>query len=84
MKIQVDVTGIAKTGINKAQRPYFIYSGYVHLPEVKYPQLIQFYSEAVYQPGVSLTVPVVPGVTDSKPTFTVDFSSAQLTAKAAA
>jgi len=78
MKIQVDVSAVKKTGVNKAGRPYFIYQGYCHLPEVKFPQLIEFYSEAIYQAGVSLSVPVEPGVTDSKPVFNVDFSAAQV------
>lgn len=74
--IRVDVEKIERQGTNKHQRAYFIQSGYAHLPGLRFPQLIEFYTETVLIPG-SYDVPCAFRVEDRKVAFALDYSAAK-------
>lgn len=84
MQIRVEIDSIKRNGVNKAHRPYFILSAYAVLPGIKHPQLIEFYTETLHNPGAVLEVPVVCSVKDKKAVFEPDFSAARPATKAAA
>jgi len=55
MVVQVEVTGVTRSGIAKQSgNPYCMAEGYVKLPNIPYPQRFMFYCSAqneVPQPG---------------------------------
>lgn len=75
MIIRVEVTGVNRTGISaKNQKPWCMFEGYCHLPNVPYPQKATFYAELpsqVPQPGM-YECDVVIDVRDGRLDFQVD------------
>lgn len=73
--IIVEVTGQYRTGTAaKSGKPYCMYTAFVHLPNIPYPQMADFYAELpnqVPQPG-TYECDVVASVRDSRLSFEVD------------
>ena len=75
MNITLEIEKTIRTGQNKANRTYHIYSGYACLPGLRHPQLCEFYSEVNYGAGTNLSVPIVAGIEDRKISFRPDFDN---------
>ena len=73
--INVEVTGQYRSGTAaKSGKPYCMYTGYVHLPNIPYPQKADFYAalpNEVPQPGM-YQCDVLADVRDGRLTFEVD------------
>jgi hypothetical protein len=73
--IIVEVTGQNRTGTaQKSGKPYCMFTAYVHLPNVPYPQKADFYAETpsqVPQPG-TYECDVIADVRDGRLSFDVD------------
>lgn len=76
MEIRVEVEAIARHGVTKSQKPYFILSCYVTLPGIKFPQACELFSDKALNPG-HYVCPVVASIRDKRPAFDVDLSAAQ-------
>jgi len=75
MTLLVEVTGINRTGTAaKSGQPYCMFQAFVHLPNIPYPQKVDFYAAAlneVPQPG-TYECDVIADVRDGRLQFTCD------------
>ncbi|TFH76247.1 propanediol utilization protein [Pseudomonas kribbensis] len=75
MVIRVEVTGIQRSGTaQKSGKPYTMFQGYCHLPNIPYPQKADFYAQGpteVPQPGM-YECDVIADVRDGRLVFEVD------------
>lgn len=73
--IIVEVTGQQRSGIAaKSQKPYCMFTCFVHLPNIPYPQMCDFYAQAsneVPQPG-TYECDIIATVRDGRLIFEVD------------
>ena len=73
--IIVEITGNHRSGTAaKSGKPYCMYEGYVHLPNVPYPQRADFYAETPNQVprAGKYECDVIAQVRDSRLSFEVD------------
>jgi hypothetical protein len=75
MDIKVEVEGIKKTGVSKAQKPYFILSCYVYLPDVRHPQACELFSDKALNNGI-YNVPADFSIVDKRPAMSLNVSEA--------
>lgn len=75
MDIKVEVEGIKKTGVSKSNKPYFILSCYVSLPDVRHPQACELFSDKAHNPGQYLA-PVAFTIKDNRPFMELNLSEA--------
>jgi len=74
MVIRVEVTGNGRGGTAKSGKPYYMFEGFVHMPNCPYPQKAMFYAETeqqVPQPGM-WECDIKADVRDGRLTFDVD------------
>ncbi|WP_296185808.1 propanediol utilization protein [Pseudomonas sp. UBA1879] len=74
LTVLVEVNGISRSGTSGKGNPYCMYEGYVHLPNVPYPQKASFYAQSsaeAPQPG-TYEVDVILDVRDGRITLEVD------------
>jgi hypothetical protein len=75
MTLLVEITGNSRSGVaSKSQKPYCMFEGFVHLPNVPYPQKTSFYAQAqneVPQTGI-YECDVLVDVRDGRLEFTCD------------
>ena len=75
MILLVEVTGINRTGVaSKSGKPYCMFQAFVHLPNIPYPQKVDFYAAApneVPQPG-TYECDVIADVRDGRLEFNCD------------
>jgi len=74
MTLLVEVTGNTRTGTAKSGNPYCMFEGFVHLPNVPYPQKTMFYaslSNEVPQAG-TYECDVIADVRDGRLEFNCD------------
>lgn len=76
MDLKVEIEGVKKSGVSKAQRQYFILSCYVHLPDVRHPQACELFSDKLLNPG-SYSVPCSFTIKENRPAFEMNLSEAQ-------
>lgn len=75
MDIKVEVEGIKKTGVSKSNKPYFILSCYVSLPDVRHPQACELFSDKAFNPGLYVA-PCSFSIKDNRPAFELNMSEA--------
>lgn len=76
MELKVEVEGIKKSGVSKANTPYFILACYVALPGVRHPQACDLFSDKALNPG-TYDVPLVFSIKENRPAIELKLSEAK-------
>lgn len=71
----IEITGNSRSGVAaKSGKPYVMFQGFVHIPNVPYPQQTDFYASApneVPQPG-TYECDIIPVIKDGRLSFECD------------
>lgn len=79
MTVKFETTGTFRSGISKAQKPYFMCEAYAHLPGCPYPQKFSYYASAQNEvlPVGHYEADVTVSVKDDRLNFDVDARQAR-------
>lgn len=75
MDLKVEIEGVKKSGVSKAQKQYFILSCYIYLPDVRHPQACELFSDKLLNPG-TYSVPCAFSIKENRPAIELNLSEA--------